>query len=52
MKKIMPHDKLLDYKMRYLHYRIKLASSLVDYKENEVDALPYKASFFTSREGE
>ena len=37
--------------MRYLHYRIKLASSLVE-KENEVDALPYKASFFTSREGE
>ena len=34
-----------------MHYRIKLASSLVE-KENEISALPYKASFFTSREGE
>ena len=34
-----------------MHYRIKEASSLVE-KENEVDALPYKGSLFTSREGE
>ena len=36
-----------------MHYRIKVACSLVE-KENEVDVLvlPYKAIFFTSREGE